>query len=84
MKNMSFWEEDMFLSDLDKLDPFYRIKVIEGEMSLKEAFSCQQADEYYAEQEWIEQMEEKEKYSDVIFAPKAKISTICETDDIPF
>lgn len=82
MKNMSFWEEDMFLSDLDKLDPFYRGKVIEGEMSLKEAFSCQQADEHYAEEEWIEQMEKE--YSGVIYAPKAKISTICETDDIPF
>lgn len=82
MKNMSFWEEDMFLSELKKLDSVYRKKVLKGELSLKEAFDYQQADEHYAEEEWIEQMEKE--YSGVIYAPKAKISTICETDDIPF
>lgn len=81
MKNMNYWEEDMFLAELKKLDSVYRKKVLKGEISLKEAFNYQQTDEYYADQEWIEQMEEKEK---VIYAPKAKISTICETDDIPF
>lgn len=61
---------------------------------MKEAEARRQADEYYAEQEWIKQMEKEdakkhqptreEKYPGVVFTPRIKINTICENDDIPF
>lgn len=93
---MNYYIEDYYESKLSKLRPEYRKWVVEvttGEdyfagmdldEAIKQAFDYQQADDYYAEEEWLKQMEEKEKYPGVIFAPKAKISTICEDDDIPF
>ena len=84
MKNMNYWEEDMFLAELKKLDSVYRKKVLKGEISLKEAFNYQQADEYYADQEYIKQMEEKEELYWYKWLNNKNFTTIWETDDIPF